>query len=196
VKKICVNKMSSFAKSVNPCGRKISYPKFRALNVPGSPPPPPVTTVAPAPGAEVEESVCQSYYKEKSLQSATPECKSCWQTALDSDASCPCTLDDANPCAFTRCVNTEYNKSGKCAIAYAALFNLDDVNDEQFTPRFAIQDLKDCSQQSTEGWWGSNSSSGTSPSKYLLWGMALLVGIPLTVAVWQARSRSQSKSRL
>jgi hypothetical protein len=126
------------------------------------------------------------------MDSATPECKSCWQTALDSDAACPCTLDTNNPCAFARCVNTEYNKSGKCAVPYAALFNLDDVNDEQFTPRFALEDLKSCS--SNEGWWGKTGGS-SSTGKYLLWGLAILVGFPLVVAVWKARARAQSRTR-
>jgi len=180
--------MSSFAKSVNPCGRKISYPKFRALNSPGAPPPA-VTTVAPAPGTEVEDSVCRSYYTDKSLRSASPECKSCWQTALDADATCPCTLDPANPCAFARCVETEYNKSDKCAIPYAALFNLDDLNDENFLPRFALGDVKDCSKSTSEGWWDSATPSTT---KYMILGLIVLIGIPFVMALWNAR-RLKSK---
>lgn len=176
--------MSSFAKSVNPCGRKISYPKFRALNTPGSPPPP-NTTLAPAPGTEVEDSVCRPYYEDKSIQNASPECKSCWQSALDSDAECPCNLDAANPCAFARCVDKAFAKSGKCASAHAALFNKDDVNDEQFLPAFALADLKDCPVGTEEGFfWGGD---GSKRNMFIVIGLILLIGVPLLMALWQFR---------
>lgn len=140
----------SFGKSVNPCGRRISYPKFSALNTNQTPPP---VTIAPAPGTDVEDSVCQAYYADKTPASASPECKACWQTALDSDAECPCNFDEANPCAFARCVHKEFNKPvSRCANAFAALYNLDDVNDDKFQPPFDYSQLKNCPQITEEGY--------------------------------------------
>jgi hypothetical protein len=151
----------SFGKSVNPCGRRINYPKFSAQRVEGSVEPPPDVTIAPGPGVETEDSVCQTYYNDKSLASASEECKACWQSALDSDAGCPCNYDPADPCGFARCVSTEFKKPiSKCANAYAALFNMDDVNDANFKPPFVLGELKDCATK--EGWWlfGEKSPSG------------------------------------
>ena len=170
----------SFGKSVNPCGRRIAYPKFSALSAEAPP-----VTIAPAPGTDVEESVCQAYYNDKNISSASEECKSCWQNALDSDAGCPCNLDPANPCAFARCVHKEFNKPvAKCANAFAAVFNLDDVNDEKFQPPFDLSQLQNCPAGSNESFDGVTSML---MSPWVIGAIVVIFLVPVLYMLWKKK---------
>jgi len=153
--------MNPFQQSANLCGRRIAYPKFSAARPTES-----SAALTTAPGVDTQDSVCQSFYDDQKVSSASADCKACWQQALDADfkkdedlgfQACPCILEMDNPCAFIRCVDSEFNKPvSRCGKVYAALTNADDVTDANFKPPFSLADIKDCPKNSSsEGYFSS-----------------------------------------
>ena len=130
--------MSNFPKSLNPCGRSINYPHFGAEK----------QFLVPPPGVDVNESVCKHYYQTKDFDSAPSECKDCLYNQYSIDRGCPCELNSTQKsdlCAFAKCVYNQAKKPvPKCQLAYYALYNLDDVKDQDYSSSFSYSDLSGC----------------------------------------------------
>jgi hypothetical protein len=130
--------MSNYPKSLNPCGRSINYPHFGAEK----------QYLVPPPGVDVNQSVCKKYYQTKDFNSTPEECKQCLYDQYSFDRSCPCELQSTNKpdlCSFAKCVSEQMKKPDpKCKLAYYALYNVDDVKDQEYSSEFSYDNLSGC----------------------------------------------------
>ena len=97
----------------------------------------------PSPGVEVAPSECGVFYQTRDFDQATEDCRVCLDLAASADRQCPCILQSTSKgdlCDYAQCVENAYQRDAtNCAKSYAALYNLDDVQDGSFIPPFTYE---------------------------------------------------------
>lgn len=107
------------------------------------------------------ETLCASFYDNKTEPDTT--CKKCIKQSRALDSDCPCAY--SNFCQFAHCVNSE---SDKCKRTYEMIFNT------KHKP-FEFKDLKNCDVVKKEGFVDSVGISW----KPWQWSLLIVLGIAL-----------------
>ncbi len=131
---------------MNHCGRHGQFPHFGDA----------AQQVAP-PGVPIRVSPCQQYYKSRNVRDISKDCWDCMYNEYSvvhpnnggndklNKYTCDCNLGaqftPQNFCQYAKCVETNYNRNKSCGRAYNAIYNGDDVQDDQFLPPFAFANL-------------------------------------------------------
>ncbi len=144
----------NYQTSVNPCGRRINYPRFGALDerqqklvtnrAQQAQSGQSLQALVPPPGVDVEESPCRDYYISRDISKLDDNCMNCIYQTWNNDMNCPCQLNPDKPCEYAKCVFEKYNTNQSCAEPFFAMFNVDDVQDEAYRPPFSLGDIKNC----------------------------------------------------
>lgn len=164
--------MSDFQEPQNFCGRRIEYPSFAnnvrvlfpALRDPNIILPPPQTPHPNAPpGVNIRPSPCGMYYSSRDPRKMSSDCKQCIYNEYDitripgpdediTAYDCICDLKkDFSPddfCEYAKCVQEQHSQPVQsCARPFYAIFNQDDIRDENYIPPFTYEQIDYCMQR-------------------------------------------------
>lgn len=138
----------------NFCGRRILYPNFESTRTILPPPEQPLPV--PPPGVAVRSSPCHDYYASKDINKINQNCYSCLygeysntrrssNSDLASPYNCACDLDrrfsPENFCDYAQCVEKQHKLNGSCVRPYNAIYNIDDVRDQDYMAPFTHSNL-------------------------------------------------------
>jgi hypothetical protein len=114
------------------------------------------------PGVPVRPSPCATFYATRDPRNMSDDCKSCMFNEFNitripnkeqeiTPFDCICDLNSnyspAEFCSYAQCVQQQNALNGSCVRPFYAIYNYDDIRDENYLPPFSYEQMDYCLQQ-------------------------------------------------